>query len=374
MAYGPKLHLSRNCQKYDKFRTSQKQPIEKNNFGFHLPYSTYHHTAWDRMLVSPFRRTESKPSQATQLFNSTARLTFAFYEEQEKQRAHMRTEADHVDGSALFNRTADVARRNVPRCGHCHRIGHTEDRCWDLYPERRPAHYSGTPNRGTNGKSLKGTSNAAYKSGTALVANDSGTAQPSDMPEDGTDFVCLMAKAKVSPSISRSDQSVSCTSSLTWHIDSGASAHMTFDRSAFSSYTKVDPFSVELGDKSTSIEAGRGDVGINVKVNGGQRLCMLQDVLHIPDFAYSLVSVSALVERDITVSFDKIGVSISRNTCLLVSGSKAGKLFVLDAVRPPAERSLVANLDLWHQRLEHVQRARILEMALFVGGKSMADS
>ena len=72
---------------------------------------------------------------------------------QEEQRAHMRTEADHVDGSALFNRTADVARRNVPRCGHCQRIGHTEARCWDLYPERRPAHYSGRPNRGTNGKS-----------------------------------------------------------------------------------------------------------------------------------------------------------------------------------------------------------------------------
>ena len=275
----------------------------------------------------------------------------------------MRTEADHVDGSALFNRTADVARRNVPRCGHFQRIGHTEDRCWDLHPERRPAHYSGRSNRGTNGKSSKSTSIAADKTGTALAANVSGTAQPSDTPKDRTDFVCLMAKAKVSPSISRYDQSVSSASSLTWHIDSGASAHMTFDRSAFSSYTKVDPFSLELGDKSTSVVAGRGDVGINVKVNGGQRLCMLQDVLHISDFAYSLVSVSALVERDITVSFDKVGVPISRNTCLLVSGSTAGKLFVLDAVRPPSERSLVANLDLWHLRLGHVKRAGILQMA-----------
>ena len=275
---------------------------------------------------------------------------------QEEQRAHMRTEADHVDGSALFNRTTDVAMRNVPRCGHCQRIGHTEDRCWELYPE---THYSGRPNRGTNGKSLKGTSNAADKSGTALAANDSGTAQPSDTPEDGSDFVCLMAKEKVSPSISCSDQSVSSASSLTWHIDSGASAHMTFDRSAFSSYTKVDPFSVELGDKSTSVLAGRGDVGINVKVNGGERLCILQDVLHIPDFAYSLVSVSALVERDITVSFDKVRVPISRNTCVPTSGFKAGNLFVLDAVRAP----LVANLDLWHQRLGHVQRAGFLQMA-----------
>ena len=49
MAYGPNFHFSRNCQKYDKSRTSQKQPIEKNNFGFHLPYTTYHQRAWDRM-------------------------------------------------------------------------------------------------------------------------------------------------------------------------------------------------------------------------------------------------------------------------------------------------------------------------------------
>ena len=36
MAYGPKFHLSENSQKYDKSGASQKQPIEKNNFGFHL--------------------------------------------------------------------------------------------------------------------------------------------------------------------------------------------------------------------------------------------------------------------------------------------------------------------------------------------------
>ena len=50
MAYGPKPHVSQNCQEYDNSRTSQKQPIEKNNFGVQLSYTTYHHTAWDRML------------------------------------------------------------------------------------------------------------------------------------------------------------------------------------------------------------------------------------------------------------------------------------------------------------------------------------
>ena len=45
------FHLSRNCQKCDKSRTSRKQPIEKNNFVFHLTCTAYYHIAWDRMLA-----------------------------------------------------------------------------------------------------------------------------------------------------------------------------------------------------------------------------------------------------------------------------------------------------------------------------------
>ncbi len=43
-------------------------------------------------------------------------------------------------------------------------------------------------------------------------------------------------------------------------LDSGATSHMAFERSAFLSYENVTQFSIEMGDKSTALAVGRGDV------------------------------------------------------------------------------------------------------------------
>ncbi len=97
----------------------------------------------------------------------------------------------------------------------------------------------------------------------------------------------MMANEGISPQSANSNRR-----STLWHIDSAATSHMTFDRSAFAIYTPVTPFAVRMGDSSTSLAVGRGDVHLSILSNGKPAKCKLYDVLHVPSFVYSLISVT----------------------------------------------------------------------------------
>ncbi len=55
--------------------------------------------------------------------------------------------------------------------------------------------------------------------------------------------------------------------SKSWIIDSGCTSHMTFDRSAFSTYKKVTGQSIEMGTGAKAIAAGIEDIVISVFIN-----------------------------------------------------------------------------------------------------------
>ncbi len=82
-----------------------------------------------------------------------------------------------------------------------------------------------------------------------------------------------------------------------WHIDSAATSHMTFNRSLFSSYQSVPPFPVQMGDSSTALAVGRGDVQLNILKDGKMATCELRNVLHVPSFVFSLISVPTLAKK-----------------------------------------------------------------------------
>ncbi len=59
------------------------------------------------------------------------------------------------------------------------------------------------------------------------------------------------------------------------------------------------------GDISTSQVIGRGDVRLTLLNNGVPTPAKLRDVLHVPPFAYSLVSVSCLAASGVDVQFNE---------------------------------------------------------------------
>jgi len=76
--------------------------------------------------------------------------------------------------------------------------------------------------------------------------------------------------------------------SRTWIVYSGATDHMTGESSMFSSYSPcVGNLKIKIVDGSLSVVAGKGSIIISP-------LLTLQDVLHVPNLSYNLLSVSKL--------------------------------------------------------------------------------
>ncbi len=131
-----------------------------------------------------------------------------------------------------------------------------------------------------------------------------------------------------------------------WYVDSAATAHMTFNRTAFTTYESVTPFPVKMGDNSAALAVGKGDVRLRICKNGKLAICDLRDVLHVPSFVYSLLSVPTLAKRGITVQFSEDRVKILSNELLLASGTRKKGLYALDLFKPREQETALASASL----------------------------
>eukprot|EP00171_Calliarthron_tuberculosum_P002750 IDg2750t1 len=264
---------------------------------------------------------------------------------QEEKRFAMRSSTQHsTKTSALMNKVTNSQYKSEPMlCTHCGRKNHTEPYCWEKHG--RP---SSTSRRRLGRPSLRKhtTANAAVVTEQPPMATN----------EDCTsDFVCLISK-KSAPRYGEKP--------VVWHIDSGASHHFTYARSAFVSYKNVTPFPVQMGDKSTALVIGRGDVHVPLDCNGANKICKISDVLHVPAFAFSLLSVSTLSQRGLCTRFSSNKVRILREGRVIATGSRNGGLYSLDTSSPTTTTvACIATLQLWHERMGHVNYAGLQRMA-----------
>ena len=76
-------------------------------------------------------------------------------------------------------------------------------------------------------------------------------------------------------------------------VDSGAIRHICGNRSAFTSYTTVKEGDeqVFMGDSRSTLVIGKGKVLLKLTFG---KVFALNDVLHVPDIFWNLVSVSML--------------------------------------------------------------------------------
>ena len=144
-------------------------------------------------------------------------------------------------------------------------------------------------------------------------------------------------------------------------VDSACTAHITFDRSLFATYEPLDSASVEMGTKASAKVTGRGDVHLRLSVDGRIEPCKLTDVLHVPDFAFSLLSVSRLTEVGMNVGFVNGKCTVKRGATLVATATLVGELYVLDIVNDIGSAH-AATLQTWHERFAHVHSQRIASM------------
>ena len=272
---------------------------------------------------------------------------------QEERRAAIQKPRGSSSDTAALVSTSGKPPGNINRkkCTHCGRTNHTEPYCWQKY---------GRPPRSRSNKPRTSAHISQRESNlTSMAAVAMDTEQNKD--DEGKEYVCLLS------SYSESLKEIHIAS--TWYIDSAATSHMTFDRTMFVSYKKLKPFSVTLGDKSTALAVGCGDVKLSILVNGKERVYLLKDVLHVPSFIFSLISVSTLTARGISVQFTNNGVILTKDGGAIATGHKRNGLYAIDLNVPPKERDIgiesacVASLQLWHERLGHFDKNGISRMS-----------
>ena len=276
---------------------------------------------------------------------------------QEEQRSNMR-ELEEVSrpNAALFNRSQNIGKtRSSYHCTNCGRNGHTAQRCWGKdINGRRPNPPPGYRSSGNNGQRRGGNQAGSSNLNLAMVGQSSDASTATD--DNKSEETCLMTKVVNSGDIARSS----------WIADSACTAHMTYDRSSFAKYNSVSGASVEMGTRAKTEVVGSGDIVITLSADGHSEKCRLKDVLHVPEFEYSLLSISTLDRRGIATTFGNGKFVMRKGTRVVGTGKLVGSLYVLDTVEPKkhfTHKANVATLKLWHERLAHVNSKGIAEMA-----------
>ena len=172
------------------------------------------------------------------------------------------------------------------------------------------------------------------------------------------------------------ETNISEATSAGWIIDTGATEHMSYDRSSFSSYKELKPFKpVRVGNSAIIRAIGVGDVRVTSQLlSGRSKELILKDVLHVPRLTRKLLSVSATTDQGHsgTVGRDKFVITSAEGDTLIVA-ERHGQLFKanIKELAEESERSDCSEADVaendelgsWHERFGHVHKRRLVKMA-----------
>jgi hypothetical protein len=157
-------------------------------------------------------------------------------------------------------------------------------------------------------------------------------------------------------------------------LDSGATSHLVKSREYFWTYNEEAARNVKTANLGILQTQASGTCVVVFSYNGISTKVTLRDCLHAPHAFVNLLSVGRFVTGEISCTFDKGRVVLSKMGKSFGHGPMVNKLFVLEVefLKPPvslpssplsverplrSERVLFAKvpetLDLWHYRMGH---------------------
>lgn len=148
-----------------------------------------------------------------------------------------------------------------------------------------------------------------------------------------------------------------------WIIDSGATAHMTKNKSCLMNIQKPLMKEVTVANNQKIIIDSVGEVNHRVKTDNDISDIKLKNVQYVPGICVNLLSVSQIVQRGHEVVFSKNGCKIfDAKKKVIATGSLINNMFKLDTV--PIEIACSAKSDqkdivLWHRKLGHASIAKM---------------
>jgi len=201
----------------------------------------------------------------------------------------------------------------------------------------------------------------------STAAPASTTPQPTPQPIPGAPQSAYIASASALFSALSSDSHTS-----SWNADTGASAHMTFNRHWMRNMTP-HRIPIRLADGSVVYSEGIGTVQFNPVVHG-QEMAKLEftNVLYVPSLSSNLFSVLYLtMHRSFTILIEKDTLHFIQDSKILFQAqvSPANSAFLLGETIPvqqiaslSSSSPLPLDLSLWHRRLCHHHLAGVTKL------------
>ena len=138
-----------------------------------------------------------------------------------------------------------------------------------------------------------------------------------------------------------------------WMVDSGATHHITPNKSDFITWTPAKGV-VSLGGHAQINQIGTGTVAI--RPSGSDKIVHLHNVMHVPDAGARYFSVvSALLQKGGQITFKPNKLSISIRGNQIAEGYQEGNLFWIDTSQTAVHAiGAPIPIDLWHNRMGHM--------------------
>lgn len=140
-----------------------------------------------------------------------------------------------------------------------------------------------------------------------------------------------------------------------WCIDSGATSHMSNNKSFFSSIRDTNE-SVYLADGSRVIASGIGEGQLICEVPGENQIIKLKNVLYIPELDDNLISVKKVTENNYRVIFEEDTCKILDKNKVIAIAKNDGSLYRLMNAKSTISAQTAteaACIHKWHRRLGH---------------------
>lgn len=152
-----------------------------------------------------------------------------------------------------------------------------------------------------------------------------------------------------------------------WAVDSGASRHMTSDKSLFSKFDKCEVNDITVANGEKLYSDGEGNVSMRIVVDGSKKLdVVLENVLYVPKLNGSLMSVKQLMDKGFGVVFEKDKCYLNKDNCSLLIAKYEAGLFRIETGRKEETSFAARTTDYcvheWHLVLAHKNLADIRRM------------
>jgi hypothetical protein len=319
--------------------------VQKFLHGLGPAYNIFQSTFNQTHDILPVTAAAERPASTPVTFNVTSLAAL-------NEERRLANQGDGVPAARGFVATpksnSSEALITVKNCIGCDKNYHTIDECWEKHPHLKKPKKTTRPTKKRKASDEDGA--------------DSAPATPMSFMTIGKTSIDL-------PNV--------------WIIDTGCSQYVTCRRGELTDYKELPNHQPVGGIGGVELKAmGRGSVSLACSVKGRRTTIVLKNIIYCPDISVNLISVSQLLKKGATVTFDSLGCRVQpENQANYVTGVGQEGLFLLILWKPAASLQALAayslsepRLGLWHEHMAHLGEQNLRKLMHMATGADLSVS